>query len=119
TTTIELEPGYTQPVLKNFGVVTGRGARQTPTHVEVVGRGDGEGDALPLPEDGLDDKDVGDVHPAVEGVVEDKHIARVDVIAKLLKQCGDGERDRAEVERDGHTLGDHLALGVGQRGGIV
>ena len=82
-------------------------------------RCDGEGDAPSLPEDGLDDKDVGNMHAAVEGVVEDEHIAVFHAETVLLEQCRHRERHRTQVERDSHALRDHLSLRVAQRGRIV
>ena len=76
-------------------------------------------DALALPEDRLDDEDVRDVHAAVERVVEDEDVARLDRVAVLREQRGHRVRHRAQVQRDGHALGDHLALGVAQRRGVV
>ena len=116
---VQLQPRDAQPVLEDLGVVARRAARQPPAQVEVVGGGHGVGDARSLPVDGLDDEDVGDVHPALEGVVEDEHVAGLHVVAVPGEQRLHRERHRAQVQGDGHSLRDHPAFAVAERRGVV
>ncbi|OPZ04004.1 MAG: hypothetical protein BWZ08_02791 [candidate division BRC1 bacterium ADurb.BinA292] len=116
---IELEPRDAQAFLKDLGVVAGGAARHAAADIQVMRGGDGERHALVLPEDGADDEDVGGVHPAVERVVQNEEVARLDVVAELLKQGFHREGGRADVERDRHALSDHVAVGVGQLRRII
>ena len=85
----------------------------------MVGGADGESDTLILPEDGFNDKDIRDVHPAIKGVVEDKNIAGLYIPLKFLKQRFHREGNGAKVEGNGYALRDHLAVSVTKGGGVV
>ena len=85
----------------------------------MVRRTDGKGDALSFPEHGLGDEDVGDVHAAVEGVVENENIALLHLVAEAGKERLHCEGHRAEVQWDGDALGNHLAIGIAERGRVV
>ena len=93
-----LEPGSRPPTSPWCAVVT---AHPISVSLEV---------------DRLDDEDVLEVHAAVEGVVHDEDVAGADAIAVVPEQRLHRGRDRAEVERDAHGLGDRLAARVAERG---
>ena len=116
---VELQPGNPQAVLKDFGVVAGRTAGEASPQVEMVSRAHGKGRQAVLPEDGLHDEDVGNVHAPVEGVVENEDVARAHALSILPEESLHGVGHRAQVQGGGDPLGDHLALGVAKRGGVV
>ena len=67
----------------------------------------------------LEDKNVGQMHPAVERIVHDEHVARRDVASEVAHDRGHGGRHRAQMPGQGEALRDELAVGVGERGGII
>ena len=64
---------------------------------------------------GLDDVEIGQMRPALIGVVEDEDIARSDRRAKFSGDAAHRIGDRAEMQRQSHALGDEPALRVAQR----
>ena len=116
---VELEPGDAQTFLKNLRIVAGRTPRQTAAQIQVVGRAHGEGHAPALPEDGLDNEDVRDVHASFKRIVEDEDIALFHIVAVLGQQGLHGKGHRAQMQRNGDALGDHLALGIAQGSRVV
>ena len=116
---VEFQPGNAQAILKDFGVVTGRTAWQPPAQVQMVRGADGKGDPFPLPEDRLDNKDVGDVHPTIKGVVHNEKIARFHLAVKFFEERRQRIGHRPQVKGNGDALRNHLAAGVAERGGVV
>ena len=62
---------------------------------------------------------IGDVHASVEGVVENEDVPGIDILSIFFQEGPHGERNRGDVMRESDALGDHLPLGVAQRGGKV
>ena len=69
-----------------------------------------EADQALVEEDGLEDEDVLQVDPAVEGVVHHEHVAGAQLVAPLGEEGRHRVRDRAQVEGDGDALRDGLAV---------
>ena len=67
-----------------------------------------------LPEDRLDDIDVGEMSAPGVGVVEDEDIAGVGVVAVGGANGLHGVGDGAEVQREGQALRDQLAGRAGR-----
>ena len=106
---VEPQPGEPDPLLEDLGVVAGGGAGQPAADVAVMGGRRREADQRLVEEHRLEDEDVLEVDAPVEGVVHHEHVAGAERVAPLREQGVHGVRDRAEVERDGHRLGDGLA----------
>ena len=73
-----------------------------------------ERDSLPFPEDRLHDVDIRNVHPPTEGIVHDEDISRLHGVAELLQESLHRVGDGSKMEGNGHTLRDHVAVGVTQ-----
>ena len=96
-------------------------ARDATAHVGVVRPAGGEADQRPIRprppgEDRGDDRDVGQVRPAGERVVEDPRAAG---LVLLVEHRCDGRGHRAEVHGDVLGLHDHLAARVEDGGRAV
>jgi hypothetical protein len=116
---IEAQWRDAQPFLVNLGTVRGIGARHPPADIRVVADGRGDGDALPIHEDRREQENIGQVHPALEGVVEDEDVALRHRLAVAAHDGGQRFRDAAEVARQGQPLGDQPALGVAEGRGVI
>jgi hypothetical protein len=73
----------------------------------------------PFVEDRVEHEDVGQVHPAEIGVVQDDGVAGGDPAAPALLHRAHRLGDGAQVLGDGLGLGHHLALGVADGGRVV
>ena len=60
-------------------------AGKPAAEVEMMRSRDREGDALPFPEHGPHDENIGNVHPALKGIVENESIPLLNLVAKLLE----------------------------------
>ena len=60
-------------------------ARFARTSLEMMRSGDGERRALAFPENRFGDEDIGKVHSAVEGIVENEANTLFDIIAVFLE----------------------------------
>ena len=70
-------------------------------------------------EDGLEDEHVGQVHAALEGVVQAVHVARPHAVAVALDGRGQGVGERREVAGQGQPLGHRPALAVAEGRRVV
>ena len=117
---VELQRRDAQPLLVDLGGVRRVRARHAAADVGVVADGGGEGDALAVDEDRLEDEDVRQVHAAVEGIVHDEDVARIDVVARSARMIDvERGRDRAQVPGQGQPLRHQPAVGVGEGGGEI
>ncbi len=113
---VQAQPGESDALLEDLGVVAGGRAGQPPADVAVVRGRRREADERAVEEDRLEDEDVLQVDAAVERVVHHEHVSRPQPIAPLREQVLHRDRHRAEVERHGHRLSDRLAARVAERG---
>jgi hypothetical protein len=67
-----------------------------------------------LVEDGKENGDIVQVRAAAVGIVEEKHIARVDVTLEVLEGTADTPWQRQDVAGMIPPLGDELAVGPKQ-----
>ena len=101
-----------EPLLIDFARAGGHAAGRHPAHVGVVRPRDGVAEHLAVDRERRDHRHVGQVRPALEGVVEDEHVARFRVV---VEDRVNGLGHRAEVDRDVFGLRDEAAVGVEQR----
>ncbi len=87
------------------------GRRDTQAFLEDLGRIAGE--------DRLDHEDVGQVHAAVIGIVEDDDVAGMEVTGELRQHHRHRVGHGAEMQRHRLGLGDDAALRVAQGGRII
>jgi len=71
----QLQRRDAQAFLVDLGRIRRIGARHPAAHIGVVTNGGGKGDAPVFGIQGLKDKDIGQVHAAVERIVHDIHVA--------------------------------------------
>ena len=116
---VQLEPGDSQSLLEDLRIIASGASGQTPSQVCVMSSADRKCHPTIFPEDGADYKDVGYVHAAVEGVVENEHIPGIDFVSVFFQEGPHGKRDRGDVMRECDALGNHLPLPVTQGGGKV
>jgi len=116
---VELHRRDAQPLGVDLGRVRRVGPRDAPADIRVVADGAGEGEALALVEERLEDEDVGQVHAAVERVVHHEHVALGDVAGEVPHDRFHRRRHRAQVARQRQPLRHQLALGVGEARGEV
>ena len=83
--------------------------------------GDDDGEALQaVPgEDRLEHEDVGQVHAAGIGIVEDEDVAGPDAVGEAVDDDIHRVRHRAEMQRDGLGLAEDPAVAVAERRRIV
>ena len=105
-----------QPLLVDLGRVRRVRAGDPAPDVSLVRGAARERDALAVHEHRLEHEDVGQVHPALEGVVQGVDVALAHVVVVAVEDRGKGGPHRAEVHRQGEALGDDAAPGVGDRG---
>ena len=91
-------------------------ARHESADVRMVRAGAGVADDLFADRKRRDERDVRQVRPTRERVVEDEDVARLRV---ARDHGGDRFRHRTEVDGDVLRLGDHAAAGVEERGRAV
>ncbi|MNV47803.1 hypothetical protein D3C71_1396800 [compost metagenome] len=72
-----------------------------------------------LIEEGHEHEDVGQVHAALVGVVDDHRVTGREAVAVARLHRGHGFGNGAQVQRDGLGLRDHLAVAVADRGRVV
>ena len=108
-----------QALLVDLGAVRCVGPRDAPAHIRVVADRRGEGQAHAIDEQGPEDEDVGQVHPALEGVVEREDVALRHVVPVFADDGGECLRDRPEVGWQGQPLRDQPALPVAEGGRVV
>ena len=82
----------------------------------MVGHRRHDADQPVVEEDGPDDEDVGQVHPAGERVVDHDDVARIERAVEFAQHRRDRVGERPELVGQGHALGDDLALRVAQGG---
>ena len=108
-----------EPLLVDLRRVRRVGARHAPAHVGLVADGRGERQPLALVEDGLQDEHVGDVHPALERIVQAVDVARPHAVA----EAGDRRRqrvgERGQMGGQGQALRDGPPLAVAEGGRVV
>ena len=115
----QLQRRYAQALLIAFGRIGGVGARHSTAHVRVVTDGGSESDSLAFEIDRLEDEDVGQMHAAVEGIVQDVDIVRLHLVVVVAQNRRQRGGDRAQMLGQGEALGQHLPFAVAYRGGIV
>ena len=96
-----------EPFLEEVGRAGRQAGRLGPAHVRVVRAGNGETELGPR-----DERHVGEVRSAGEGIVDDEDIAE---LGPTLAHRRDGLRHRAQVNRDVLGLRDHSAVGREER----
>ena len=116
---VQLQRRNAQAFLIDLGGVGGVRPGDASAHVGVVADGRGEGQALAVQVDGLEDEDVGQVHAAGKGVVEGVDVARPHPIAEAIHDFLERGGNRAQVAGDGQSLGHQPAVGGGKCGGVV
>ena len=94
-------------------------ARDATADIGVVGDRAREGDELALDEDRLEDEDVGQVHAAVEGIVQRVDVARPDRVAETGQHRRERGRHGAEMGGKREALGDHPTPLVEEAGRVV
>ena len=87
--------------------------------IGVVADGRGEGQALAVVIERLEDEDVGQVHAAVERVVHDEDVARIHVVAVVAHDRFQRGRHRAEMARQSEALRHQLAVGIGEARRVI
>ena len=78
-------------------------------HVQLVPDARGPADEPPVHEDGLEDVEVGQVRAALERIVQDEHVARLEARPELAAHLRHRVGDGAEMQRQGQALGDQAA----------
>ena len=117
---VELEQGQPQPLLVDLGRVHGDRPRREPADVDVVRHRRGVPLELALVEDRLDHVEVRQVLAAeAVRIVGDEHVAGLDVLAEVLAHVPHDRRERPELDGEGQTLRDELALAVAERRRVV
>ena len=109
-----------QPFLIDFGRVRRVRTRDPAADVGLVRGAARERDALAVHEHRLEHEDVGQVHSALERIVQDEHVAFAHVVVVVREHRGERGRDRAEMHRQREgPLCDHVSPCVGHGGGKV
>ncbi len=116
---VELDRRQAQPFLVDFGGITRVGAGHPASHVGLVPDHHREGLDLAVPEDRHEEEDIGDVHPALVGIVHGHHVAGPEIAGELGEHARHRVGDRAQVLGDGLGLRDHAAARVAEGGRVV
>ena len=106
---VQAERRDPQPFLEALLGVGRHRARNEAAEVRVVGDGCDDREHPAPAEHGLDDEDVGQVHPAGERVVDHDDVAGLEAAAELAQDGGDRVGQGAQLVGQRHALGDDLA----------
>ena len=116
---VEPEGRDAQAFLEDLRGVAAVASRRLAPHVELMPDARRPAHEPRLHEDGLEDVEVGQVRSALEGVVEDEHVAGGEARPELAAHVGHGVGDGAQVQGQGEALGDEAPLHVAQGAGHV
>ncbi len=113
---VQLHRRDAQAFLVDFRRIRRVRPRDPPADIRVMTNGGRESDSLSLPEDWLEDKDIRQVHTAVERIVHDIHVFRLDRVAESADDDIERRRDRTEVAWKGQALSNQFAVCIRESG---
>ena len=116
---VEFQRRDAQPFLVDLGRIRRVRARHPAADIGLVAHRTGPGDGFFIPEDRLEDEDVGQVHAALERIVQDEHVAGINLPRECRLHRGDRGRHRAQMPGQGQPLRDQHAVAVEQRRRII
>src|SRR5215472_11788778 len=93
----EFERRYAQPLLVDLGRIRRVRARDPSADIGVMAYRPGPCEEFAAAENRLEDEDVRQMHAALKRVVQDEHVARLDLTGEGLPDCGHRRRHRAEM----------------------
>ena len=119
---VEFERRDAEPFLIDLGRVRGVGARHAAADIGLVAHRAGPRDRGVVRaglEDRFEDEYVRQMHAALERIVQDEHVAGINLPRECRLHRGDRGRHRAQMPGQGQPLRDQHAVAVEQRRRII
>ena len=116
----QFERRNTQTFLEYLRGITGIRPRYPAADIGVMTDHDGKALQVRLSiENRHEHEDIGQMHPALVGIVQDHSIAGHETVAILFQDHAHSFGNRAEMQRNRLGLGNHISLRVADRGGVI